>query len=272
MQALKVILIFVLGFAAIWVVSLGIRIDAAYFSVQNAGYRFSSIVPTGSDIGSHQFSSQYVRIEPAVYYTEPSKRPAFVESPLDPAPRVVTARKERLAIASVITVVGLLSTLTLVLASRERSRDDRATRRRKLVRSAALICVCGVLLGGGFMFFRVFITGVDNGLIARATELGSESQAFYKASETLSMSWPTLVMLYLGVAMIAYPIMTSLGLRVMGIARRGQSTASRPPDHAGPSLAHRIMNGMFASCYAILMLAFLLSPWTNTILGTILIS
>ncbi|MHA7814341.1 MAG: hypothetical protein ACX94C_13240 [Phycisphaerales bacterium] len=271
MHVLKVILVLAIGFAAVWAITLSVRIEAAYVSVQNAGYRFSSIVPTGSDIGSHQFSNQYVRVEPATYYTQPHKRPAFVEPPLEPSPRAVSAQKERIALAGVITAVALLAMLTLVFASRERSTDDRDTRRRRLLHSAVVISGCGVVLGGAFMFFRVFLTGVDNALIARATEIGTDAQAYFHASETLSMSWPTLVMLYLGLAMIAYPIMTGLGLRCMGISKQARTDAHRDQDPA-PMLVHRIMNGVFASCYVVLTLTFLLSPWTNTILGTILIS
>ncbi|MCR9076428.1 MAG: hypothetical protein NXI07_10365, partial [bacterium] len=159
------------------------------------------------------------------------------------------------------------------LARRGHARAHPDSGRRSLLHASFGVCAGGVLLGIGFMLFRVFLTGIDNALIARATQLGSQMQQYYIARQTLSMSWPTLVMLYLGIAMLAYPVMTAIGVRVMGIGEQKLGSSSqRDAKDGDASLTYRIMNGMFASCYVVLMLSFLLSPWTNTILGTILIS
>ena len=273
MQVLKILLVFTLGFALIWLVTLSVRVDALYVSVHNAGYRFSKVVPTGDDIGSHRFSNQFVRIEPASYYSLPSKRPAYLDQPVEPAPRIISAKKERLVLPGVLTLMGALSMLTLTLARRGYARTHPDSRQRSLLQASVGVCAGGILLGIGFMLFRVFLTGIDNALIARATQVGSEMQQYYIARQTLSMSWPTLVMLYLGIAMLAYPVMTAIGVRVMGIGEQSLgSTSKRNANDGDVSLTYRIMNGMFASCYVLLMLSFLLSPWTNTILGTILIS
>ena len=168
-----------------------------------------------------------------------------------------------------MTLVGVLAVLTLVLAGRERSHERMEQQKRSLVRASVVVCCSGIVLGLGFLFFRVFLTGIDDALIARATRVGTESQRYYLARQTLSMSWPTLVMLYLGTAMLAYPIMTAIGMRVLGIPARSHQLVEAERD-SQPSVIYRIMNGIFVGCYGLLLTAFLLAPWTNTILGTLL--
>ena len=147
MHALKILLVFMLGFALMWAFTLSVRVDALYTSVHNAGARFSGVVSTGDDIGSHRFSNQFVRIEPASYYRLPAKRPAFLAQPVEPAPRVVSAQKERFILPGVMTLVGVLAVLTLILAGRERSHERMEQQKRSLVRASVVVCCSGIVLG-----------------------------------------------------------------------------------------------------------------------------
>lgn len=270
MSKIRVISILLAGFLVSWLCTYSIRSESVYRSVHDMGYRFSAIVPHGKDTGSARFDAQYVRIEPAMYY----KKPPVLSEPLPvntkPLDRFKAGREEHLIIPAagmMVVVLALISVLAIRSDLRASLACDRDLKLTKLSGMFTLIAAVSI---AGTMLFRLFLTGVDDGLIARASTIGNSGHVFHYTQQTLSMSYASLMMLYTGVGLATFLVLVWIGLRVLPVDQERLVTREDTPRN---TLVSGLIKPLRFAGYALLIginLMLVLAPWTNTMWGLIL--
>lgn len=278
MRLLRSLLLIVIGIALLFFVAQGNRVRVMYDSVHSIGQRFGQSLPSGNDLGAEQGSRQLVRIEPASYYTLPDRLPASLRDGFAPEPRVLAIRRERLIIVGIIALCAMIA---FVLARHSRRECEQQHMREFLTplrrglsdsRTSMLLLFVSLIACGSFVFYRVFLTGVDDALIARSTERAmASSSSHVLGNTTLSMSLPTLVLLYLGFVLLLLPVLIAVASRCMGVPSAGQwrsmqRRANLPNDERR---LHRISMGVAWCFYGMLTLSLLTAPWTTTLFGLI---
>jgi hypothetical protein len=267
---IMVIAILLVGFVVSWASTYSIRNDKVYRSVHDMGYRFSTIVPHGKDIGPAGFDAQYVRVEPAMYY----KKPPVLSEPLPvntkPLDRFKAGREEHLIIPAVgmmVVVLALISVLAFRPDMRAAMAHDRGLMLSKLTGALTLIAVVSI---AGMMLYRLFLTGVDDGLIARASTVSDSGHVFHFAQQTLAMSYASLMMLYTGVGLATYLVLVWFGLRMMALDQVRQYPRE---NSSWDKLNSRPITLLRFAAYAFLVsinLVLILAPWSTTIWGLLI--
>lgn len=271
MSKIRVISILLAGFLVSWLSTYSIRSESVYRSVHDMGFRFSAMVPHGKDTGSARFDAQYVRIEPAKYY----KKPPVLSEPLPidtkPLARFKAGREEHLIIPAagmMVVVLALISVLAIRSDLRASLACDRDLKLTKLTGMFTLIVAVSI---GATMLFRLFLTGVDDGLIARASTIGDSGHVFHYTQQTLSMSYASLMMLYTGVGLATFLVLVWVGFRVLPVDQ--EHLISRDEVAPRKTLVSRMFRPLRFAGYALLIginLMLVLAPWTNTMWGLIL--
>ncbi len=256
----------IVGFVLAWAMTFIVRIDPLYQSVHSMGERFSHIVPVGHDIGTQSFQSQYVRIEPSWYY-EP-QTPFMKDLGLPARPRTKILQRERLFIPSAAMAIVVLSLMTME-SSRRRSGTpwDRRASRRMFVTCAGMTLTC-VLFVGILMCFRLFLTGVDDGLIQSGALMSNSPEIHrFDGNQTLAMSYASLMLLYCGAGMLVYFVLTWIGIRAWPMREQAITTVSSEPISIVYARPLRFIGISFVLA-ANLLLIF--APWTSTMLGLLI--
>lgn len=278
MRLLRSLLIIVIGIALLLLVTQGNRVRFVYDSVHSIGQRFGQSLPAGNDLSAEQGSRQLVRIEPASYYTLPDRLPASLRDGFESAPRVLALRRERLIIVGVI----VLCAMTAFMIARHGRRESEHQHIRDFLtplhrgmsapRTMVFLLFASLIACGSFVFYRVFLTGVDDAFIARSTERAvASSSSHILGNTTLSMSLPTLVLLYLGFVLLLLPVLIAVASRCMGVPSAGQwrSMQRRAGLPNGERRLYRFSMGAAWCFYGMLTLSLLTAPWTTTLFGLI---
>ena len=278
MHLLKATLIIFAGIALLFFVTQGNRVRVMYDSVHSIGQRFGQSLPAGNDLSVESGSHQVVRIEPASYYTLPDRLPASLRENFATVPRVQAMRRERLVIVGIISLCAMIA---FVIAHHGRRESEQLHMRELLTplrpgmsasRTSMFLILASLVACGSFVFYRVFLTGVDDALIARSTEgaMGSSSSHIL-GNSTLSMSLPTLVLLYLGFVLLLLPVFIALASRCMGVpsATSWRATLRRANLASDERLVHRLSTGLAWCLYGMLTVSLLTAPWSTTLFGLI---
>ncbi len=247
-----------------------IRTESVYRSVHDMGYRFSSIVPRGKDTGSARFDAQYVRVEPAMYYKEPPVLSEALPVNTKPLARFKAGREEHLIIPAVGMMVVVLALIGVYLIRPDLRASLARDREMKLTKLTAVFTLIAAVSIGATMLFRLFLTGVDDGLIARASTIGDSGHVFHYTQQTLSMSYASLMMLYTGVGLATFLVLVWIGLRVLPVDQERLLTREETPQK---TLISGLIKPLRFAGYALLIginLMLVLAPWTNTMWGLIL--
>ncbi len=175
-----------------------------------------------------------------------------------------------------LTGVVLLSAMMTLVASWYGRRDydelnDGPTAKRlvagkRLVRASVSIVTIGVLGSVLFVLYRVFLTGVDDAMMSRTTYvIPGSTTVQYAGNSTLSMTAPTLLMLYCGFVMIIIPIMFAAGMRSMGVPSYivGEQSERVP-------FSHRSLFSIYAFSYVLITLMLITAPWSTTLFNVFL--
>lgn len=273
--AFRITAILIAGFLLSWVITFTVRVDPMYRSIHSVGERFSHIVPRGYDKGAHNFEAQYVRVEPSSYYNDPAELLAKYDLDLDlkPNPRTDIAKREQLIVPGVGIMIVIASLITIVICRRnciERLRGGGDGSFTRLTLGLTAMCVLSV---GALLCFRLFLTGVDDGLIKRAAIGSAQAQSYYEgnltlygyydANLTLSMSFTSLMMVYIGVGITLYTVLTWFGLRMWTSAHQEYPEVERNVGYARMRTLRWAGYATLACTSTLLILA----PWTNTMLG-----
>lgn len=234
------------------------------------GYRFSSIVPRGKDTGSARFDAQYVRIEPAMYYKKPPVLSEALPIKTQPLARFKAGREEHLIIPAAGVMVVMLALVGVFVIRPDLRASLARDRDLKLTKLTAVFTLIAAVSIGATMLFRLFLTGVDDGLIARASTIGNSGHVFHYTQQTLSMSYASLMMLYTGVGLATLLVLVWIGLRVLPVDHERIVTREDTPQNM---LVSRLIKPLRFAGYALLIgvnLMLVLAPWTNTMWGLIL--
>ena len=278
MRLLRNLLIVVFGIALLFVVTQGNRVRVMYDSVHSIGERFGQSLPVGNDLSDEQTSRQIVRIEPASYYEVPDRLPASMRAQYAPAPRLEAIELERFVIVGVIVLCALLAYWVAFQSRREGERRHMLEfltpmRPGMSVQGTMLLMALASVLGcGAFVFYRVFLTGVDDALIARSTQNGLASASTHiTGNTTLSMSLPTLILLYIGLVLLLMPVLIALCSRCMGVPSAGRWRAMQIKANVSSYEPrwHHVTTGLAWCFYGLLTFSLLTAPWTTTMFGAL---
>lgn len=259
----RLTLTLVVGFVLAWAMTFVVRIDPLYQSVHSMGERFSQVVPVGHDIGTQSFQSQYVRIEPSWYYQPQAE---FMKDLGLPArPRTELVQRERTFLAAAAISIVVLSLLTVNgLRRRSEEHSDLRVNRRMFVTCVGMTLTC-VLAVGVIMCFRLFLTGVDDGLIERGAMTSNSPDVHrFNGNQTLAMSFSSLVLLYSGAGMLLYIALTWIGIRSCGPQTQDMTTVT---DEQGSIIQAKPLRYLGVSFILAANLALIFAPWTCTMLG-----
>jgi hypothetical protein len=263
MSQIRIYAILLLSFGLCWLATISIRSDAVYQSVHSAGHRFSEIVPSGKDVGSQGFDAQYVRIEPAMYYEKPPELLSPLPPGVKPLARFQAGRNEHLMIPLFGIFIMMCALITVSLINRGRTPSSQ---RERGMLYAKIMLVYGLTTASCvfvLMLFRLFLTGVDDGLIERALVTGAKGNVFHYAQQTLSMSFGSLMMLYAGVGITLYMVLAWIGVRMHGVGVQELELAQEPRE----SIGARVLRTIGYATLACANLYLILAPWTNTMFG-----
>ena len=251
------------GFVLAWAMTFIVRIDPLYQSVHSMGERFSHIVPVGHDIGTHSFQTQYVRIEPSWYY---QPQAGFMKDLGLPArPRTEIVQRERMFLPAASIAIVVLSLMTME-GTRRRSGTqwDRRASRRMFVTCAGMTLTC-VLFVGVLMCFRLFLTGVDDGLIEKGSLTSNSAEIHrFNGNQTLAMSYTSLMLLYTGAGMLLYFVLTWIGIRAWPMQDQPMTSVSNEAVRLIHAKPLRYMGVTFVLATNLLLI---FAPWTSTMLG-----
>jgi hypothetical protein len=263
MSQVRIFAILLLSFGLCWLATISIRSDSVYQSVHSAGHRFSTIVPSGKDIGSQKFDDQYVRIEPAMYYKTPPKLSSPLPPGLKPLARFETGRNEHVLVPMFGVFIMMCALMSVSVVNREQSSGSQRERGLMYARITLVYGLCTAACVLGLMLFRLFLTGVDDGLIERASVTGASGNVFHYAQQTLSMSFVSLIMLYAGAGIMLYLVLTWFGIRMHGVSIQEHTLAEESNGFVGP----RLLRTLGYATLACANLYLILAPWTNTMFG-----
>jgi hypothetical protein len=257
-------LILASGFLVSWVLTYTVRLDSVYISVHRIGERFSQIVPVGHDTGPQEFRLQYVRVEQGWHYWPQTQSARDLNLP--ERSRTKFARREHLILPAAALAITLLSVFT-ARGLHSFSGGVHFSTRLLLTNSLFSVLFVGVLV-----LLRVFLTGVDDGLIQTARLQSAYSDLFkYSGHRTLSMSLNSLIMVYLGVGLAAYLSQVWIGSRMIMVDHdRNHTWGERIGSIGTFPRSNRPMNIAGKAIFIGIILMLILAPWTNTWWGLLL--